>query len=85
MTASRALRARVLLIRVAGDIPPVAGTATVPGPAESAPQPFFPVPYDIGYHAAMDRRFASGSFREPGPAVCWLRMRISPGGRWCAC
>lgn len=71
-----ALRARVLLVRVDDSLPSVAEATTIPGPEEAEPKPFFPVPYDLGYHAAMDWRFASGSFREPGPAVCWLRMRI---------
>jgi len=38
--------------------------------------PFFPVPHDIGYETAMDWRFTRGSFREPGPAMAWMRMKV---------
>jgi hypothetical protein len=34
------------------------------------------MPYDEGYHTAMQYRFVAGSFLEPGPAKCWLRMRV---------
>jgi len=34
---------------------------------------FFPLGFDVGYHTAMDGRFALGSFTEPGPAVAWVR------------
>lgn len=46
-----------------------------PGPAAGAEQAFFPTGEAVGYHTAMDYRFVSGSFLEPGPAVVWLRMR----------
>jgi hypothetical protein len=36
---------------------------------------FFPTGHDVGYHTAMEGRFASGSFLEPGPATAWMRMR----------
>lgn len=36
---------------------------------------FFPTGHDVGYHTAMEGRFAAGSFREPGPATAWMRMR----------
>lgn len=36
---------------------------------------FFPTGSDAGYHTAIEYRFASGGFRETGPAVCWMRMR----------
>ena len=36
---------------------------------------FFPTGFDVGYHSAMEYRFASGSFTAPGPATCWLRTR----------
>lgn len=36
---------------------------------------FFPTGFDVGYHSAMEYRFAAGSFVTPGPATCWLRMR----------
>ena len=36
---------------------------------------FFPTGQEVGYHSAMEYRFAAGSFLEPGPATTWLRMR----------
>lgn len=36
---------------------------------------FFPTGFEAGYHTAMEYRFASGGFRETGPAICWMRMR----------
>jgi len=47
-----------------------------PAPAEVAPaDAFFPSGYDVGYHTAVEHRFASGSFLEPGPGIAWMRMR----------
>ena len=43
---------------------------------DAVAKPFFPVPYDVGYHAAMEVRFGAGSFREAGPATAWMRMRV---------
>jgi hypothetical protein len=56
---------------------PGGGDATnLPPPEElAADDEFFPTEHERGYHSAMEYRFASGSFREPGPATCWLRMR----------
>ena len=51
-------------------------TAPIPGPETAAEQSFFPVPWDIGYHTAMEVRFVEGGFVEPGPARAWMRMRI---------
>ncbi|MFF7215122.1 thioesterase family protein [Streptomyces sp. NPDC008238] len=48
----------------------------VPGPRQARPEPFFPVPWDTGYHTAVEARFAAGSFLDRGPATCWLRMRV---------
>ena len=36
---------------------------------------FFPSDFDVGYHTGMEYRFAAGGFVEPGPAICWMRMR----------
>ena len=46
-----------------------------PPPRESAERDFFDTGQDVGYHTAMDYRFASGAFLEPGPATVWMRMR----------
>lgn len=70
-----AMRATALRIRVEeGAAPEVDLPLTVPGPGELTPDPF-QVRWDEGYHTAMEVRFASGSFTEPGPAACWFRMR----------
>jgi hypothetical protein len=37
---------------------------------------FFPTGQEVGYHTAMEYRFVTGSFLEPGPATTWLRMRV---------
>ena len=58
----------------------------VPGPRLAGPEagrvmPFFPTGQAVGYHTAMEVRFVAGSFREPGPATAWMRMRhpLVPG------
>ena len=72
-----AMRARALLIRVADAPSPAVPDDPAPGRPETAdPGSFFPVPYDVGYHTAMEYRFAAGSFLSPGPATCWMRMRV---------
>lgn len=45
-----------------------------PGRLERADS-FFPTGYDVGYHTAMEYRFATGSFTETGPGIAWMRMR----------
>lgn len=44
-----------------------------PGELEQA-DAFFPTGHDVGYHTAMEYRFASGSFTETGPGTVWMRM-----------
>ncbi|MGN6215504.1 MAG: thioesterase family protein [Solirubrobacterales bacterium] len=46
-----------------------------PPPEEGEAADFFPTGEQHGYHSAMEVRFISGSFLEPGPATVWLRMR----------
>jgi hypothetical protein len=46
-----------------------------PEPGESSQRDFFDTGQAVGYHTAMDYRFASGAFLEPGPATVWMRMR----------
>lgn len=74
-----AMRARAWRIRTAA----VEAAAAVPEPPTPQPPPaagdsfdFFPVPWDAGFHTAMEIAFVSGSFLEPGPATAWLRMRV---------
>jgi hypothetical protein len=52
-----------------------------PGPDHGEHRPFFPTATEVGYHTGMEWRFVTGSFREPGPATVWLRMRhpLLPG------
>ncbi|MEW1640130.1 thioesterase family protein [Streptomyces sp. NPDC093801] len=69
--------ARALRIRVAGEpVPAVGQGAQVPPPGEVGVTPFFPVPWERGYHSSMETRFTAGSFTEPGPGTCWMRMRV---------
>ena len=47
-----------------------------PVPVDDAePGEFLPTGQQVGYHTAMDYRFVSGAFLEPGPATVWMRMR----------
>nr|WP_240968876.1 thioesterase family protein [Streptomyces sp. HNM0575] len=71
------MRARALRIRtLPGAVPESVPEPEVPGPESAAAEPFFPVPWEVGYHTAMEARFAHGSFLGRGPAACWLRMRV---------
>ncbi|OEV06538.1 hypothetical protein AN219_34310 [Streptomyces nanshensis] len=71
------MRARALRIRtLPGAVPQVTPEPEVPGPGSAEPEPFFPVPWDVGYHTAMETRFVHGSFLAQGPAACWMRMRV---------
>ncbi len=47
-----------------------------PGPDNGRWEPFFAGVADVGYHTHMDWRFLRGSFREPGPAMAWLKMKV---------
>ncbi|RSS60727.1 thioesterase family protein [Streptomyces sp. WAC07061] len=69
--------ARALRIRVAGEpVPAVVPAAVVPPPGEVGVTPFFPVPWETGYHSSVEARFTEGAFVEPGPGTCWMRMRV---------
>ncbi|WP_435223128.1 thioesterase family protein [Streptomyces sp. Tue6028] len=71
------MRARALRIRTdPGSVPATDEVPAVPSPDESRSEPFFPVPWDVGYHTGMECRFAAGAFLEHGPATCWMRMRV---------
>jgi hypothetical protein len=48
-----------------------------PPPDAGEPGRFFQTGYDVGYHTAMEYRFAEGAFMEPGPAVVWMRMAVA--------
>ncbi|MFJ7270625.1 thioesterase family protein [Streptomyces sp. NPDC099050] len=75
--AAPVMLARALRIRVAEDsVPSVVPAPELPPPGEVGPAPFFPVPWEKGYHSAMETRFARGAFVEPGPGTCWMRMGV---------
>lgn len=57
------------------ELPPLPEGATPPSFEDAEPRDFPPTGQDVGYHTAMDYRFVSGAFREPGPATVWMRMR----------
>jgi hypothetical protein len=72
------MRARAWRIRVAPvELSPeaLATAPAPPGPDHGAEVEFFPTGEEHGYHTAMECRFVSGGFVEPGPATVWLRMR----------
>jgi hypothetical protein len=72
-----AMRVTGLLIRTESEAAPAVAYGSGPEfPDSGGEEAFFPVPYDIGYHTAMEYRFASGSFVGLGPATCWMRMRV---------
>jgi hypothetical protein len=59
------------------------GMAVAPAPPPEHPPPealppgeYFDGAPDIGYHSAMELRFAVGGFNTPGPAVAWMRMAV---------
>jgi hypothetical protein len=70
------MRCTALLIRASRQVAPDIGTNTPLQLREAVSKPFFPVQYEVGYHSAMEVRFSAGSFREPGPAIAWMRMRV---------
>ncbi|WP_431957059.1 thioesterase family protein [Nocardia lijiangensis] len=50
-------------------------TGARPGP-EHAPAPSpFPAAHEVGFHTAIEYRFVTGAFGEPGPAICWIRLK----------
>ena len=73
-----ALRIRTAELPLPGEL---AQGPRLPGPERGRQVPFFPTGQEVGYHTAMEVRFVSGSFLEPGPATAWMRMRhpLVPG------
>ncbi len=70
-----AWRLRTEPIELPAGIPGVADEDP-PGPESAEAGEFFPTGEDVGYHSAMDYRFVTGGFLEPGPATVWMRMRV---------
>lgn len=55
---------------------PGGGIGQPPGPGGiDSDDAFFPTGHEVGYHSAMEYRFAAGSFLERGSATAWMRMR----------
>jgi hypothetical protein len=72
------MRARAWRIRTAEvEVPPeaIVDAEPPPPPEQAAEANFFPTGQEHGYHSAMEVRFVSGDWVEPGPATVWLRMR----------
>lgn len=56
---------------------PSGGQGPPPAPESVAEATeFFPTDWEIGYHTAMEVRFAAGGFNDRGPATAWMRSRI---------
>jgi hypothetical protein len=72
------MRARAWRVQV-GEVELDAADAPPAGPESAEPRPFFATGEEVGYHTAMEYRFLSGSFLEPGPATVWMRMRGALG------
>ena len=56
--------------------PPAGTTESPAGPEQAEPGSFPDIGYDVGYHSAMEYRFAQGGFTEMGPATVWMRMGV---------
>lgn len=70
------MRCTALLLRTSPQVAPDVGTQPPPHWRHAEGKPFFPVPYEVGYHSAMEIRFVAGSLQELGPATAWMRMRV---------
>lgn len=70
------MRCAALLIRTAPQVAPDTGVNPPPNFTDAEAKPYFPVPYEVGYHTAMEIRFSAGAFRDAGPATAWMRMRV---------
>jgi Acyl-CoA thioesterase C-terminal domain/Acyl-CoA thioesterase N-terminal domain len=72
------MRGRAWGIRTAElELPPeaIVDGEPPPPPERGKEANFFPTGQEHGYHSAMEVRFVSGDWLEPGPATVWLRMR----------
>ncbi|HET8976437.1 MAG TPA: thioesterase family protein [Solirubrobacterales bacterium] len=48
----------------------------MPGPGRGKTVDYVQTDQEDGYHSAMEVRFVTGAFLEPGPARVWLRMKV---------
>ena len=58
------------------ELDPIAEPDSLAEPDGARVKEFFPVGWEVGYPTAMDVRFLTGGFTEPGPAQAWMRMRV---------
>lgn len=49
---------------------------TLPGPERGEEKSFFEMAPEAGYHRSIEARFVEGSWRDPGNAAAWVRMRV---------
>lgn len=70
------MRCRAVLIRTEDGVAPEVAEPPAFALDAASPQPFFATRQEVGYHTAMEVRFAQGSFVEQGPATAWMRMRM---------
>jgi acyl-coenzyme A thioesterase PaaI-like protein len=70
-------RASAVRIRVSEDPLPERRPPGPPPPTAAAeiPETLTDFHFDVGYHTAMETRYAAGSFEAQGPATVWFRMR----------
>jgi len=71
------MRASCVRIRIADDAMPEHRAPAPPPPTDAAelPDTLTDFRFDVGYHTAMETRYAVGSFEATGPATVWFRMR----------
>ncbi len=69
------MSAEALLIRVADAAAPRVALPLTVTPPEEVESTLTPFRFAVGYHTAMETRYAVGSFAVPGPARVWFRMR----------
>lgn len=66
------MRCTAMLIRQAEGLPSILDSSDLKL-SDATGEPFFITGFDVGYHTAMEVRFAEGSFRSIGPAIAWFR------------
>lgn len=50
--------------------------STMPAVDDATPADFFDLPWDEGYHTAIDLRTCRGDFKDSGDAAVWFRSRL---------
>lgn len=58
------------------DLPPsILPNGVPPQPDDLPADDNFPTLQTVGFHTAIEYRFAHGSFLDPGAATCWIRLK----------